>query len=1303
MDFFTIKSKAGKGYITLYPDFKVCRSKDLMVKGQKFCAIWDAEAGVWSTDLYDVQRLVDKELNDAREKYKEEHSGEVRVSLTSSYSTRMWNTFLSYVSTLSDNYKLLDRTITFNNSKVKKDSYVSHKLEYEVEEKPIPAYTELTTSLYEPEEIRKFEWIIGSIIAGDSREIQKFLVFYGATGTGKSTIINIMQKLFEGYYTTFNAKALGNSNAEFALEPFRLNPLIAIQHDGDLSGIEDNTRLNSITSHEPITVNIKHKSMYTDTFTTMCIMGTNKPVKITDAQSGIIRRLIDVSPKGVKIPVKRYEKLMAQIPFELGGIAQHCLNVYNECGKNYYFDYRPIAMMQKTDVFFNFVQEMYDEYKAEDEVTLAKAWSDYKTFCEMSSISYNMPKYKFREELREYFETFEERGKDKEDQWARNIYKGFKRQKIYDEEPEAKEAPKIIYEEFLNMKEQKSLLDDIISEYPAQYAKEDGTPSIRWSDVKTKGKDIDTKKLHYVRVPINHIVVDFDIPGPDGGKSLEANLAAANKFPPTYAELSKSGKGIHLHYIYKGDPEKLAPIYADHIEVKVFKGKSALRRMLTKCNNYPVNYISSGLPIVEGETKMISEVVYKNEKALETLIKTALAKGHKNSSTKQEIDLIFDSLETAYASGMDYDVSKWFSDIWNFASNSSHNAQYCLKKVVKMKFKSKNYENEPVEKDTGQTYLDDRIVFFDIEVVPNLLLVCWKFDGEPDENIRAWRNPTPEMVKNLFKHKLVGYNCRRYDNHILYDAALGFSNKELHGISKSIISEGKGFSRAAYQISYMDIYDLSTEKKSLKRREIDLGIFHKEMNIDWNEDLPESEWDELEYYCKCDVSATEKVFHSEQIQADVKARLLIAKLSGLTPNNTTRECAEQFMFGDDKHPQTKFNKPDLSKEFPGYVFDHGVSTFLNKIIGEGGYVSAKPGAEGYTVVLDVASMHPSTIKALNLFGPYTDRFVQLMNARLAVKHKDIDEAKKYFDGALIPYMVKDDGTVDEDKCKSLAYALKIIINSVYGLTAASFDNRFRDPRNIDNVVAKRGALFMCQLEAEVEARGYKVLHIKTDSIKIPNADKEIIDYVIQRGKEYGYNFEIEEIFDRICLVNDAVFIGKLEDGTWMATGTEFKHPYVFKTLFSKEEIMFEDLCETKQVTSEIFLDFNEDNPNKHKYHFIGKVGSFVPVVNGVGGGLLVRAKKDAKIDTKKTYDDDSLVTAVTGSKGYRWKESSVVKDISGYMSQINREYYDNLAKSAKNHISEFCDYDLFVSDETFIANNVVYSNNKLNDDIPFDV
>lgn len=50
-------------------------------------------------------------------------------------------------------------------------------------------------------------------------------------------------------------------------------------------------------------------------------MGTNKPVKITDGKSGLIRRLIDVSPSGNKLNPREYKEAMDQVAFELGGIA----------------------------------------------------------------------------------------------------------------------------------------------------------------------------------------------------------------------------------------------------------------------------------------------------------------------------------------------------------------------------------------------------------------------------------------------------------------------------------------------------------------------------------------------------------------------------------------------------------------------------------------------------------------------------------------------------------------------------------------------------------------------------------------------------------------------------------------------------------------------------------------------------------------------------------------------------------------------------------------------------------------------
>lgn len=65
------------------------------------------------------------------------------------------------------------------------------------------------STIYSEEERTKIEWAIGSIVCGESKKLQKFMVLYGAAGTGKSTVLNIVQQLFEGYYSVFDAKALG--------------------------------------------------------------------------------------------------------------------------------------------------------------------------------------------------------------------------------------------------------------------------------------------------------------------------------------------------------------------------------------------------------------------------------------------------------------------------------------------------------------------------------------------------------------------------------------------------------------------------------------------------------------------------------------------------------------------------------------------------------------------------------------------------------------------------------------------------------------------------------------------------------------------------------------------------------------------------------------------------------------------------------------------------------------------------------------------------------------------------------------
>ena len=1247
MDFYRIKERSTKnGIVEVYPDFKVCRSKDLMIRGKSFYAIWDEEQGLWSTDEYDVQRLVDEDLMRHKEELDKRTEGVVQVKLLGDFGSNSWLQFRNYVAHLSDSSHQLDEKLVFSNTEVKKSDYVSRRLPYPLAPGDISAYSELMDVLYEPEERAKLEWAIGAVISGDSKSIQKFLVLYGSAGTGKSTVLNIIQKLFDGYYTSFEAKALTSSNNAFATEAFKSNPLVAIQHDGDLSKIEDNTKLNSIVSHEDMTMNEKYKPSYMARINAFLFMGTNKPVKITDAKSGIIRRLIDVRPTGNKVPVRRYQALYSQVDFELGAVAHHCLETYRSMGKDYYSGYRPIEMMLQTDVFFNFIEAHYDIFKSQDGVTLQQAYEMYKTFCDESDIEFRLARHKLRDELKNYFNEFEERA-IVDGVRVRSWYSGFNADRFKVPVKDEKAFS-------LVMDEHVSLLDDLYSDYPAQYATKNETPIKKWANVTTKLSDLDTTRLHYVRTPENHIVIDFDLKGPDGEKSAERNLEAASQWPSTYAEHSKSGAGVHLHYIYDGDVHELSRVYDDGIEVKVFTGDSSLRRKLSNCNNIPVATISSGLPLKE--KKVINADTVKSEKGLRDLIDRNLKK-EIHPGTKPSVDFIHKILEDAYSSGLVYDVTDMRPKILAFANNSTNQAINCLRQVKDMKFKSES-EAEPQDEPK-----ESPLVFFDVEVFPNLFIVCWKYEGT-DKVVRMI-NPSPQEIENLMQTKLVGFNCRRYDNHILYGRMMGYDNEQLYKLSQKIISgKPNALFGEAYNVSYADIYDFSSKKQGLKKFQIELGLPHKELGMPWDEPVEKDKWTLVADYCVNDVMTTEDVFKARY--DDFVARQILADISGLPVNSTTNQHTSKIVFGENRKPQDEFVYTDLGEMFPGYKFDMGKSEYRGEITGEGGYVYSEPGMYKDVALLDIASMHPTSIEALDLFGPYTKNFSALKSARMAIKHGDYDAARGMLGGLLQPYLKSD------ENAEALSYALKIVINSVYGLTSAKFPNTFKDPRNIDNIVAKRGALFMVDLKHAVQEKGFTVAHIKTDSIKIPEATPEIIEFVMEFGQKYGYTFEHEATYEKLCLVNDAVYIAKTKAGkkpsSWSAVGAQFQHSYVFKTLFSREPIEFRDKCEEKHVTTALYLDFNGvDTPMAldDGMHFVGKAGLFCPIQDGKGGGLLVREKEG------KFY-------SATGAKGHQWLEADMVRELDKE-DDIDLGYFDKLVDAAVETISKFGDYEWFVS------------------------
>ena len=1359
LDFFRVATRNKKDSVEVYPKFIInFKTKDLMIKGGDFYAVWDEDRGIWSKSEQSVVDQVDRAIDQFIAARLIQHPNDNHVGLYmndgDAGSIDRWHKYVQ--KQMRDCFVPLDEKLIFSNQEVRKTDYVSKTLPYPLEEGDISAYDELIGTLYEPEERAKLEWAIGAVISGDAKRIQKFEVLYGDQGTGKGTILSIIEKLFAGFTSTFVAKDLGSSNNSFALESFKDNPLVSIQFDGDLSRIEDNTKLNSITSHESIEVNAKYTKIYTTRFNTFLFMGTNKPVKITDAKSGILRRLIDVNPSGKKVPYKKYHQLKNQLDFELGAIAYHCLKVYEEMGEDYYENYIPTSMMSATNDFYDFVDHTFDIFKEKDMVTQSEAWALYKEYCDFAGAR-QMPLRVMKLELRNYFKEFTERGQIN-GKPVRNLYSGFLAEKFVSSTGKtgsAKDEPS----SWLVLKEIASLFDAVFASSKAQQSNADGNPSCRWANCETVLSEIDTKREHWVKPDDPRLIcIDFDIRGRDGVKNFEANVEAASKWPKTYAETSRSGKAIHLYYYYTGDVSKLSSVFDDQIEVKVFTGNSSLRRKVTLCNDIPIAELKPGKLPLKGDKKVVNWDGIKNEKMLRAMILKNLRKEY-HPDTSSSIDYIKHLLDEAYKSGMSYDVSDMHQAVLLFAMKSTNQSDRCVNAVSKMQFKSEEI-SEPGDDEPK----DGRLVFFDCEVYPNFFGIVWKYDESP--TCVHMVNPTPKEVEELFYYKLVGFNCRQYDNHILYARSLGYSNEDLYKLSQQMIVSHSGFLGEAYNLSYTDIYDFCTEKKSLKKWEIELGIHHQEMGIPWDEPVPDDKINEVMEYCENDVRATEALFHARrgdfiarQIQVDL-VKLLHGDEMRVTVNDTTNTLSKRIIFGNNRHPQTEFNYRDLSKPvgsnehekyvdkfgpdykfrvfnadglpeyrdyipgetlpdgwsilpfFKGYTFDQYASKdkskYLDEVIGEGGRVYSVKGYYEWVWDGDISSQHPHSIIAEVLFGPrYTKVFQEIVEARVAVKHKDFENASKALSGALGPYL-------KEETYKDLAQALKIVVNSIYGLTKASFSNEFRDPRNIDNIVAKRGALFMTLLKREVEKRGFMVCHIKTDSIKIPHATDDIREFVVKFGREFGYEFETEGVFDKFALFNDAAYIAHdIESGEWITKADQFKkekQPYLYKTLFSHEPYEFTDFCQTKSVTQgALYLDMNEDLgepvddlyvkeskkldklskkfgvtkeelekqrdiceklkaeiPTHHDYRFVGRVGEFTPMKEGSGGGVLYRVQ-------------DGRYYAASGTTGYRWLESENVKKY-GKVKDIDKSFYTKLVDEAMDDIREIVDPEFFLSD-----------------------
>lgn len=164
-----------------------------------------------------------------------------------------------------------------------------------------PAYDELMNTLYSPVARETIEFVIGAALEGEVNPDHNLVMLHGPAGSGKSTMLYIIQKLFAKRYwivgESFSVPALFDGKAG-----------VAVCHDCDATHLE--------------------RYLFPSNMWTFAATNRDAPTRYENNYDMVSKRAIDIQQSGSRLPLKGYLLVMEQIDSELDGIAERCRAVY---------------------------------------------------------------------------------------------------------------------------------------------------------------------------------------------------------------------------------------------------------------------------------------------------------------------------------------------------------------------------------------------------------------------------------------------------------------------------------------------------------------------------------------------------------------------------------------------------------------------------------------------------------------------------------------------------------------------------------------------------------------------------------------------------------------------------------------------------------------------------------------------------------------------------------------------------------------------------------------------------------------
>ena len=398
----------------------------------------------------------------------------------------------------------------------------------------------------------------------------------------------------------------------------------------------------------------------------------------------------------------------------------------------------------------------------------------------------------------------------------------------------------------------------------------------------------------------------------------------------------------------------------------------------------------------------------------------------------------------------------------------------------------------------------ENLLFYDIEVYKYDAFVVFKDINKT--TLRIFHNNFEEL-QNFIKGKiLVGYNNYFYDDLILTKMIKGWTNYQLKEFNDRIISGVNTDKEVDVHINSIDCFQqIDVSKPGLKKIEGNMGkmILESNVSFDINRKLTEKELEEAIFYCSYDVDTTIDVYKLRENSYFKTKELLVEKLG----NDKAKKWNTTTISGNLLTTSGKINKwsslridenlldkvdlevKEMWLQLNVPAFELKTKTITKKEFGNdiqfgfGGLHGApsEPIKAKNVKLLDVTSMYPNIIILLNALGSATNKYIDILNRRIEIKHKDKLESD----------------------------ALKLILNSVYG----NLNNQYsvlNNPRAAYSVCIY-GQIALYELCKRL-SNTCKIININTDGVAFTTTSNEYIMIKEQWEKDFKLNLE-EDNFD----------------------------------------------------------------------------------------------------------------------------------------------------------------------------------------------